>query len=94
MNKILFVMLVFGVSMVMAGRTHAAALFPICPPKYANLSPAPVDSNLYKGHCGLYICTDKGTKGIDGCQAIQKAADAQRKIFHCSYVPPYSQCKR
>jgi hypothetical protein len=65
-----------------------------CPPQYRDLSPAPVDSNLYKGHCGLVICTDEGRRGLGTCEPIQVQAYQTRVRMNCRPVPPTAQCFR
>ena len=65
-----------------------------CPPQYKDLSPAPVDSDLYKGHCGLVVCTNEGKQGLENCAAIQRKAYTDRVRRKCRPVPPTSQCFR
>ncbi len=97
MMRYLFVLIAFLGLGLFSHVNEAQALFgggPTCPGKYKNLKSADVDSDLYKGHCGLVICTNEGRAGIGGCTELQKAAYKKRKAMNCKPVPPTSQCIR
>lgn len=86
----------FGVIALNIGTAHA--LFGLgrlkCPPQYKDLSSAPVDSDRYKGHCGLVVCTNEGRQGLATCEPIQINAYKQRIKYNCRPVPPTNQCVR